>query len=172
MGLNEPAEPAITKPGRWWHACSIAGIYLLALILTAAGADRLAAATGDYAQDQASAGQQVFGQYCAKCHGAQLQGQAGPPLAGQKFAANLRYSKISAQQMFTFIKTQMPADKPASLTTQQYLQSLAYILSKNGYPAGSTPLSEKTLGQVKLLPYPGSSGAQQNSQASIQSHSQ
>ena len=83
-----------------------------------------------------------------------LQGQAGPPLAGPKFAANLRYSKMSAQQMFTFIKTQMPANKPASLTKQQYLQSLAYILSKNGYPAGATPLSEKTLGQVKLLPYP------------------
>ena len=102
--------------------------------MTAAGAGRLAAATGDYTQDQASAGQQVFTQHCAKCHGGQLQGQAGPPLAGPKFAANLAYSKMSAQQMFTFIKTQMPADKPASLSTQQYLQSLAYILSKNGYP--------------------------------------
>ena len=126
------------------------------------------AATGDYAKDQASAGQQVFTEYCAKCHGGQLQGQAGPPLAGPKFAANIAYSKISAQEMFTFIKTQMPADKPASLTTQQYLQALAYILSKNGYPAGSMPLSEQTLGQVELLPYPVSNGGQHGSQASTQ----
>jgi mono/diheme cytochrome c family protein len=171
MGMNEPAGPAIANTARRWRTRSIAGIYILALILTAAGTGRLAAATGDYTQDQAAAGQQVFTQYCAKCHGAQLAGQAGPPLAGPKFAANLRYSKMSAQQMFTFIKTQMPADKPASLSTQQYLRALAYILSKNGYPAGSTPLSEKTLGQVKLLPYPGSNGAQHNSQASTQTHS-
>ncbi len=172
MGLNEPAGPAIVKTARRWRARSIAGIYILALILTAAGSGRLAAATGGYTQQQALAGQQVFTQYCAKCHGPQLQGQAGPPLAGPKFAANLAYSKMSAQQMFTFIKTQMPADKPASLTTQQYLQALAYILSRNGYPVGSAPLSEQTLSQVKLLPYPGSNGAQHNSQASTQSHFQ
>ncbi len=172
MELNEPAGHATANTAGAWRLRAIVGLYVLVLVLTAAGTSRLAAATGDFTKDQASAGRQVFNQYCAKCHGAQLQGQAGPPLAGPKFAANLAYSKISAPQMFTFIKTQMPADKPASLTAQQYLQSLAYILSKNGYPAGSAPLSEQTLGEVKLLPYPGSNGAQHNSQASTQSHLQ
>ena len=170
MRLDDSPGDAITKL-ELLRTRAIFTAYLLALIFTAMGAGQLAAATGDYTQQQASAGQQVFTQYCAKCHGGQLQGQAGPPLAGPKFAANLAYSKMSAQQMFTFIKTQMPADKPASLSTQQYLESLAYILSKNGYAAGSTPLSAKTLGQVKLLPYPGSNGAQHNSQASIKTNS-
>lgn len=150
---------------------AIAGIYGLALILTAAGAGRLVAATGDYTQQQAAAGRQVFNQHCAQCHGDKLQGQAGPPLAGPKFESNLKYSKMSAKQMFDFIKTNMPHNAPGSLTKKQYLQALSYILSKNGYPQGSTPLSEKTLGQVKLLPYPGKHGGSHN-QASTQSQSQ
>ena len=146
----------------------IAGIYGLALIFTAIGVGRLAAATGDYTQAQVSAGRQVFNQHCAQCHGGNLQGQAGPPLAGPKFESNLEYSKMSAQQMFAFIKTQMPADAPASLSKQQYLQAFAYILSKNGYPQGSAPLNEKTVRDIKLLPYPGKSGGS-NKQANTQS---
>lgn len=166
----EPAEHATAKAGTR-RLRAIAGIYGLALILTAAGIGQLAAATGDYTQQQAAAGHQVFTQHCAKCHGSELQGQAGPALAGPKFASNLAYSKMSAQQLFTFMKTQMPADAPASLSKQQYLQTLSYILSKNGYPQGTTPLSEKTLHDVKLLPYPGKAGAPQH-QASTQSQSQ
>jgi hypothetical protein len=50
----------------------------------------------------------------------------------------------------------MPANDPGSLSDQQYRQVLAYLLSKNGYPAGSKPLTADTLGQISLLPYPGS----------------
>lgn len=167
MELDDSTKNAITKTDLL-RARAIIIAYLLVLVFTAMGVGQLAAATGGYTQQQAAAGQQVFSQHCAKCHGGSLQGQAGPPLAGPKFESNLEFSKMSAQQMFIFIKTQMPADKPASLTTQGYLQALAYILSKNGYPTGSTPLSEQTLGQVKLLPYPGSNGGQHNSQASTQ----
>lgn len=165
----EPADYATTAKAGAPRLRAIASIYILALILTAAGIGQLAAATGDYTQTQAAAGQQVFTQHCAKCHGSELQGQAGPALAGHKFASNLAYSKMSAPQLFTFMKTQMPADAPASLSKQQYLQALAYILSKNGYPQGSKPLSEQRLAQVKLLPYPGKSGGQHNSQANSQS---
>lgn len=172
MGLNELAGPATANTARRWHTRSIAGIYLLALIFTAVGVGRLDAATGDYTQAQAAAGHQVFSRHCAKCHGSKLQGQSGPTLAGSKFESNLEYSKMSAQQVFDFIRKQMPYNAPGSLRKQQYLQALAYILSKNGYPQGSTPLSEKTLGHVKLLPYPGKKGGQQSHQANSQSHAQ
>jgi mono/diheme cytochrome c family protein len=125
------------------------------LLSTAAVAPAIAVARGDYAASQANAGQQLFAQHCAKCHGSNLEGEAGPPLAGPKFASNLAYSKISAPQLFDFIETQMPADAPGSLTKQQYEQAFAYILSRNGYPAGATPLNEATIGRIKLLPYPG-----------------
>ena len=169
MRLNDFADHATANPAGAWRLRTIASVYALALAFTAAGVGQLAAATGDYTQQQAAAGHQVFMQHCAKCHGGQLQGKAGPPLAGSKFASNLAYSKMSAQQLFTFMKTQMPADAPASLSKQQYLEALSYILSKNGYPQGATPLSEKTLHHIKLLPYPGKTGGQHNSQANSQS---
>jgi len=158
--------------GEFDRVRSTISLFAFALVLTALGAGRVAAALGYYTQQQAAAGQQIFTQHCTKCHGSKLQGQSGPPLAGAKFKSNLEFSKISAQQLFTFIKTQMPYDAPASLSKKQYLQALAYILSKNGYPQGATPLSERTLGQVKLLPYPSARRGQQNRLANAQYHSQ
>ncbi len=160
MELANFTEKANSNTTAAWRLNSIGAIYGLALVLTALGTGRLMAATGDYTQAQATTGHQVFSQHCAKCHGSNLKGQSGPPLAGKKFKSNLEYSKMTAQQLFAFIKSQMPYDAPGSLSKDQYLQAMAYILSKNGYPQGSAPLSEKTLPNVKLLPYPGSGGAQ------------
>jgi mono/diheme cytochrome c family protein len=114
-----------------------------------------AAPAGDYTQSQARSGHQVYAQHCAQCHGGDLHGNAGPPLAGSQFADNLRFSKMSGQQLYHFIKTQMPADAPGSLSAAQYRDVLAYLLSKNGYPAGAKPLSSHSIASVKLLPYPG-----------------
>ncbi len=168
MKSIEATGRGTANPPAAWRTYAIASICASALILAAAGAARSAAASGDYTKAQATAGRQVFGQHCAKCHGSNLHGQSGPPLAGPKFKSNLEYSKMSAKQLFAFIKTQMPYDAPGSLKKKQYLQALSYILSKNGYPQGSTPLSEKALGNVKLLPYPGKGGKQKH-QANSQS---
>jgi S-disulfanyl-L-cysteine oxidoreductase SoxD len=170
MKLIKPAEHATANVAGVWRTRAVSGIYALALILSAVGA--VHAATGDYTQQQAAAGHQVFAQHCAKCHGSKLQGQSGPPLAGPKFKSNLEFSKMSAQQLFAFIKSQMPYDAPGSLKKKQYLQALSYILSKNGYPQGTTPLSEKTLSKVKLLPYPGKGSDHQAHQANSKSQSQ
>jgi alcohol dehydrogenase (cytochrome c) len=167
MRLNDSADHATANGAGAWRLRTIAGIYGLALVFMAVGIGQLGAATGDYTQQQVSVGRQAFNQHCAKCHGGKLQGQAGPPLAGPKFESNLEYSKMSAQQMFDFISKQMPANAPGSLSKQQYLQVMAYILSKNGYPRGSTPLSKQTLKQVQLLPYPGQKN-RQNNQAGAQ----
>lgn len=111
-------------------------------------------ADGYYTDAQVQRGQQVYSAHCAKCHGAELQGQAGPALAGSAFKGSLEYSKMSAPQLFSFISSQMPNDDPGSLTKSQYIDVLAYILKKNGYPAGKTALSQTDLDRIKLLPYP------------------
>ena len=135
-------------------------VYLCAVMLllpfTASGA--LAAGTGDYTSAQSVAGQKIFNHSCSTCHGADLQGQAGPALAGPAFAKSLQFSKMSASQLYGFISKQMPANDPGSLTKNQYLRVLAYILSKNGYPSGQTPLSKSTLSQVNLFPNSGLNG--------------
>lgn len=134
--------------------------FLSGLVL-AAGLSAVAPVTayahGDYTPAQAKHGAQLYSQHCAQCHGSALQGQTGPALAGSDFKGSLEYSKMSAKQLFNFIAAQMPYNDPGSLKKQQYLDVLAYILSKNGYPAGDESLSESSLSHVKLLPYPGSS---------------
>lgn len=143
--------------------------FCAAALIAAGGAPRPAAASqGDYTKAQAQAGAQIFRRHCSQCHGSQLQGQAGPALKGSAFAANLRFSKMSARQLYDFVKTQMPANNPGSLSVRQYLEALAFILSQNGYPSGPHPLSAKTVGKVKLLPYP---GGKQHSASSAQSGS-
>jgi hypothetical protein len=48
----------------------------------------------------------------------------------------------------------MPANAPGSLTTTQYNDIFAYILSYNHYPAGNEPLNAANLSCLNLLPYP------------------
>lgn len=131
-------------------------IIALAAAALSIGAAKAHAAAGDYTTAQAASGAQVYSEHCAACHGTSLGGQSGPALAGSDFAASLSYSKMSATQLYDFIAAQMPADDPHSLTQEQYADVLAYLLSKSGYPSGEQPLSQNTLNQDQLLPYPGS----------------
>jgi polar amino acid transport system substrate-binding protein len=43
--------------------------------------------------------------------------------------------------MFTFLSQQMPLNEPASLTHDQYVAIMAYILHFNGYKTGPKPLT-------------------------------
>jgi hypothetical protein len=45
----------------------------------------------------------------------------------------------------------MPQSHPGSLTGDQAAQLVAYILQKNGLPAGTTPLAATAAGQKGLI---------------------
>ena len=92
-----------------------------------------------YTAQQAKAGHQVFEQHCSMCHGKNLQGISGPTLMGQNFAAAANNYTVAA--IFDELSQQMPAGAPGSLTNKQYTEAMAFILHKNGYPAGNTPLT-------------------------------
>jgi len=92
-----------------------------------------------YTDAQAAAGASLYAQTCAMCHGANLEGGAGPALIGQAFAA--AGNKYTVGAIFTVLSQQMPASQPGSLTHAQYEDAMAYILKQNGYPAGATALS-------------------------------
>lgn len=92
-----------------------------------------------YTAAQATSGQAVFAQNCAVCHGANMQGGAGPALIGQAFAS--ASNKYTVAALFGEVAEQMPAGQPGSLTHDQYTSVFAYILKQNGYPAGATPLA-------------------------------
>jgi len=120
-------------------AATGAGVVLMAGLAAVSVASRAASAPpAMYTAAQAMAGADVFSQNCAECHGAGLGGMSGPALLGQSFAS--AGSNDTVGGIFGEIALQMPATAPGSLTHDQYTQVMAYILAKNGYPAGSTAL--------------------------------
>jgi alcohol dehydrogenase (cytochrome c) len=96
-------------------------------------------AQGWYTTEQAAQGAQTYAANCASCHGANLSGGAGPPLSGSGFLANWRTRTVA--DLDTFEHSQMPLTAPGSLTPAQYMEITAFILEKNGFPAGSRALS-------------------------------
>ncbi|HTA37440.1 MAG TPA: PQQ-binding-like beta-propeller repeat protein [Candidatus Acidoferrales bacterium] len=110
------------------------------IVAAACTAAAHAASTGYFTAAQASRGQTVYTAHCASCHAANLTGQAGPALAGATFQPYLTGSK-TAYALYDFIAKQMPVDKPASLPQADYLAVTAFILQRNGYSAGTSPLS-------------------------------
>jgi alcohol dehydrogenase (cytochrome c) len=101
-----------------------------------------------YTSAQGARGGVVYRQYCAECHGSNLQGESGPELMGQTFRSS--YGGGTAAPLYDFTSRQMPQNAPASLTSAQYLDVTAYILSRNGIPAGTTALSIASLAQVHV----------------------
>jgi mono/diheme cytochrome c family protein len=103
--------------------------------------------TALYTPAQAEAGKVVFESICAKCHQVTLAGKGdAPPLSGKYFANSWGGHKVS--EMFDFVKVNMPMDKPGTLDEATYLNAIAYVLSRNGVPAGDTPLAKGSDGVI------------------------
>jgi PQQ-dependent dehydrogenase (methanol/ethanol family) len=127
------------------------GLLVIVLIaVSMASVDAKAAAS--YTSAQATQGATVYSQHCAQCHGANLQGESGTPLTGATFSQ--AYGAGTAAQLYDFLSRQMPQDAPGTLKQQQYLDVTAYILSRNGLPAGNAALSIGSLSQVSLSAVP------------------
>jgi len=94
---------------------------------------------GVYTAAQANRGVAVYGQQCASCHGATLQGVSGPPLQGDLFVSRWQTEPLSA--LVSRIQKTMPADAPGKLTSEQTADLVAHVLNRNGFPAGTTELA-------------------------------
>lgn len=94
---------------------------------------------GVYTADQAARGKEQFDGHCAKCHGATLAGnEMAPALSGAAFLDN--WNGIMVSDLVERIRTTMPADDPGGLSRKITTDIVAYILSANQVPAGSTEL--------------------------------
>ena len=93
-----------------------------------------------YSEEQARKGHDLYDVHCASCHGAALEGQGSLPLSGATFRVRWADDRHSVDDLFYIIRTLMPYGQPATLSKQDYLDIIAYILMVNGYPAGAQPL--------------------------------
>jgi alcohol dehydrogenase (cytochrome c) len=102
-----------------------------------------------YTQAQAERGKPLYAQHCASCHGQNLEGTPSSPLTGERFMA--KWNDRTFDELYYITKMQMPYGKPDSLTVQQYLDIVAFMLASNGYVAGPRELAaDATLKQIKL----------------------
>lgn len=98
---------------------------------------------GVYDAAQAASGVRQYAQSCAPCHGAGLNGNGeSPPLIGGEFLDH--FDGLTVGDLFDRIIRTMPKNMPGSLSLQSYAAVLAYILEANGFPAGHSPLSDRS----------------------------
>jgi len=100
---------------------------------------------GVFTEAQARRGQAVYPGPCGTCHGRRLNGApddpdmlSTPPLARARF---LRvWEGRSLATLFEYTRATMPEENPASLTDEEYIDVIAYMLSVGGMPAGDDEL--------------------------------
>ena len=86
-----------------------------------------------YSEEQALKGHELYDGHCASCHGAALEGQGSLPLSGATFRARWADDHHSVDDLFYIIRTLMPYGQPATLSKQDYIDIIAYILKVNGF---------------------------------------
>lgn len=98
---------------------------------------------GVYTVEQAGRGQETYAQACAACH--PLDWYKGDSLKKSWEGATLL-------GLYESIATTMPQSNPGSLKPREYVSLLAYILSLNEMPTGSTDLPDTpdALGKIVI----------------------
>jgi mono/diheme cytochrome c family protein len=142
--MTNPSEKgAFSKWGRGVAAISLAGV----IVATGLGAIRAARAAdtakttmdGVYTAVQAQRGKAQYSQSCATCHMDDLSGSGQAlPLAGDAFMGT--WEGQSVADLMGLIHDTMPQDKPGTLTPDQTLDTIAYLLQYNQFPVGKEEL--------------------------------
>jgi len=132
-------------------------------VLVSLGLVGALAATALTAPDPVAAqieqGKKLYTDNCSKCHGAAGQGtKDAPPVVGKdafpldprpKAKRDVKFH--TAADVFAWASKNMPAKKPGTLTTDQYLAIFAYDLTANGVKLDK-PLDGAAAAKIVLHP--------------------
>jgi S-disulfanyl-L-cysteine oxidoreductase SoxD len=114
----------------------LVGGVLVCVTLTAA--QSTSARSGVYTQEQAAAGEKIYFDRCASCHGDDLAGiERAPALTGAMFAESWHGKDL--RRLLDRIDT-MPPSAPKTLSPADAVAVLAFILRASELPSGTTPL--------------------------------
>jgi alcohol dehydrogenase (cytochrome c) len=94
-----------------------------------------------FTEAQAQRGKTLYAAKCAACHGRNLEGVPSTALAGPRFTDKWGRGRHSVDDLYFVIRTQMPYGEAGSMTNQQYIDVVAFILQTNGYRPGKTALT-------------------------------
>lgn len=104
---------------------------------------------------QQNAGEALYQENCASCHGRNLDdGEFGPPVKGAEFRA--AWFGRSADVLFEKIET-MPPAAPGSLGAEKHASLLAFLMSQNQLIASPKPLPSD-VERLRAMLLPGATG--------------
>ena len=93
-----------------------------------------------YTAAQAQSGRAIYNQNCSACHGLNFEGTGdSPALAGGTFM--LKWGPKMVSELFGVSLERMPPTNPGSLGEGAALNVTAFILQRNGAPAGPQALT-------------------------------
>jgi cytochrome c len=124
-------------------ACvSLVGLASMAVFAQVTTKDHHTTTTGDgiYTPAQAASGKAIYTKSCTVCHLDSLAGgvNEAPALKGKQFLSEWEGKPL--RTLFGRVISTMPSDDPGSLSEQETLDVLAYLLQENGYRSGKKRL--------------------------------
>ncbi len=124
---------------------SVTADQVAALDTFPAAADVASVRDGVFTAGQATRGRLAYSGACSFCHGRRLNGapddpdmRSTPPLARARFERE--WAGRSLATLFEYTRLTMPEDNPGSLTDEEYVDIIAYMLSVSGMRAGDAEL--------------------------------
>ncbi len=125
-----------------------AGALLGGFVLTGHAEQLRTVTEGVYSDGQATRGQHIYQAECVTCHGDALEGNVGPPLAGDSFLSV--WSARPLVDLVNKLHNTMPPEAPEPRARQQSIDLAAYILQAGRFPAGQAELTDAMLPQIAL----------------------
>ena len=107
-------------------------VSVIAILLSVSALSAQSPMVGAYTEEQAALGEKTFGGKCVECH-------EKKDVSGVDFRK--KWNGRTARDLYQLIRTTMPDDNPGSMTPEQYLNIVTYLLKLNGLPSGTTMLS-------------------------------
>lgn len=139
-------SPRASNPGAMTRVSRYACALVAAFSLTGHAGQLRTVTEGVYSPGQAARGQPLYQDQCASCHGNQMEGTVGPPLAGDEFLSN--WSARPLSEFVDKLQKTMPFNLPGSLSRPQSIDLTAYILQAGKFRPGQGELSDAMLAQI------------------------
>jgi mono/diheme cytochrome c family protein len=104
---------------------------------------------GVYTAAQAGRGKATFLVTCQRCHNADLSGDRGPALKGERFMTS--WGGGGVNRLFEKIRDTMPPFATSTLDDATKLDIVTFILQTNGFPAGPNDLAAADLESIDIV---------------------
>ncbi|HJQ20704.1 MAG TPA: cytochrome c [Gemmatimonadaceae bacterium] len=106
-----------------------------------APADTLTTKLGVYTFQQAQRGSDVYAGNCRSCHAPETH--AGPMFTSM-------WQGRSLAELYAYIRDRMPKNDPGSLSAEEYIDVIAYLMRMNKQPMGELELAADSLALAKI----------------------